>query len=493
MGARTWGTMDESVVGVDDSKPSAGVRSRTQSVCLLEDSRQCTSSSPGFKLAHPPWRIAFVLFKFIIGTGILAMPKSMQQTGVLLFVALLLFFGAIAWAGCVLIAMSLDLIGRSDINMGQLGQVALGRGGFWLAVAVGALDCWGAVLAYWTALVGIVQPYLQANTMLGTDSALTHTPELIAMIAVLIFPLTLLRNLSSLGVIATAGSLILFAFVTALIGMAIDHGHALGEVSAGRSGLQSALAAGSIAFSYDCQVSVFANYRELDRPSGHKAATLARCSGAAILASGVVYFATAVAGYSLYGEDIKDDVLNNMSLTALPIILNLAVFLVVVPDIPLLSFEVSAILQDHLLGHSLLANFSSNFLFIATSVVAAIYVPSMQTAFAYVGATTAVALNAILPPLFYLALSSSLAKEGRSESTSTRDAYIDMQLNDAPSAQGGHKKGMAVPMDNGKLIEDGQSSLPVLPSARLRKLCVGYLSFGCVCFPTLIVLVSLGQ
>merc|ERR1711935_602076 len=101
----------------------------------------------------------------------------------------------------------------SDINMGQLGQVALGRAGFWLAVAVGALDCWGAVLGYWTALVGIIQPYLQANTMLGADNALTHTTELISIIALLIFPLTLLRNLSSLGVIATAGSLISLAVV----------------------------------------------------------------------------------------------------------------------------------------------------------------------------------------------------------------------------------------------------------------------------------------
>ena len=347
--------------------------------------------------------------------------------------------------------------------------------------------------------------------MLGADSWLASTPCLTIAIALLIFPLTLVRNLSSLGVVATAGSLVLFAFVAALISMAAAEGHGLGGIPAGRSGLQSALAAGSIAFSYDCQVNVFANYRELDRPAGGKAVTLAKCSGVAILASMVVYFSTALAGYSLYGEGVDGNVLSSMPMNVVSVVLNIAVFVVVVPDIPLLSYEVAAILQDHLLGHSFAANLGSNFMFIATSVLVAIYIPSMQTAFAYVGATTAVALNAILPPLFYLALASSLSKDGRSESASARDAYVDKQLSNAPSAglRGNQKEvalrdsldvrvTLAARTDGASNHRDddrshGSALRPVQPSGRLRKICIVYLSFGSVLLPVMLVLVSKGQ
>lgn len=189
--------------------------------------------------------------------------------------------------------------------------MALGTKGFWLASLVGSLDCWGAVFAYWTALVGIVQPYLQDESMLGQDNIVAQTPLLTILIAIAIFPMCLLRKLNALGVMATVGSFVLFGFVVALVCMAIVKGHGFTDLPAGKSGLQTALAAGSVAFSYDCQVNIFANYRELNKQTGKKAPTLIKCSAAAIAGTMLVYFTTALAGYALYGELIKGNVLNN--------------------------------------------------------------------------------------------------------------------------------------------------------------------------------------
>jgi amino acid permease len=318
--------------------------------------------------------------------------------------------------------------------------------------------------------------------MLGPDSALTHTWILVTLLAVVIFPLTLLRRLNLLGIIATGGSIIVFVFVAILLGMAIDHGHGLGGLAMGKLGKQTAVAAGSIAFSYDCQVNVFANYRELDRPAGKKTNVMALCTGCGILGSLLVYLLVAVGGWSLYGASVEDNVLNSMSKDALTVTLNLTIFVVVIPDIPLLSFEVTAILQDHLLGHSFKSNFASNFIFVATSAVAAAFVPNMQVAFAYVGATTAVALNAIVPPFLYLCLARSVFSEDMSPQA--RDAYVQNRLQGASADTF---------LGYGKQPDSSAPSapLPAKPSARFISFSIVYLTFGCLLLPTMLVQVAL--
>ena len=60
---------------------------------------------------HSPLRVTFVVFKFVLGTGMLSMPRAVADTGAVLFPALLLAFAATTWISCSMLAYALDVAG----------------------------------------------------------------------------------------------------------------------------------------------------------------------------------------------------------------------------------------------------------------------------------------------------------------------------------------------------------------------------------------------
>ena len=368
---------------------------------------------------HSPLRVTFVVFKFVLGTGMLSMPRAVADTGAVLFPALLLAFAATTWISCSMLAYALDVAGR-PLNMAQLGQVALGRRGFWFVAIVGGLDCWGAAMAYWRAIAGIL-----ATLQLPLFGANFHVDErlIIALVALAVFPLTLLRRMEPLGLIAMVASLALFAFaatvvVDASIGPSAVALPAVAKsaMGAGTTPIALGLALGNAAFAFDCQVTVFANYRALNRPAGAKRGAMRIALLIALGGSFVMYALVGVAGYLRYGNAVHGNVLTEMVFdgpaATLLIALKWLVVIAAMVDIPLMSFEVAALLQDHLLGHSMASNVAVNFAFVFSSAAVAMLFPSMFVAFAFVGATTATALGAIIPPAIFLATTRAVHGRG---------------------------------------------------------------------------------
>ena len=131
------------------------------------------------------------LLNTIVGGGILSLPYAFKSCGMIIGILYQLVFGAASWYGCHLLLASVQP-GKPPSYEG-LAQLAFGRAG-WLVYNLAALvNCYGACVSYVIVVGDVLAPIcLELGVPLGRPQLL------LLVVGVVIFPLSAMRDISSL-------------------------------------------------------------------------------------------------------------------------------------------------------------------------------------------------------------------------------------------------------------------------------------------------------
>ena len=235
--------------------------------------------------------VAIILFKTITGAGSLAMPKAMNDSGVVLFPIAVIVISLMSHYGCYLLSKSLDIVGREDVDVAGLGSHCLGKFGFFYAMAICFFDSWGAALGSLRMIADLVQPILKGRIHELNHSTLASEWFIIIVLSIMVFPMMLYRNITQLGWINVLGVLAMMVFVVCIFikviyesGVCFTANFSVTIFFLGLSNTKqdfsdtkiahfdanSLVAIPIIFFSYDCQTNVFGSYRDLSGEVGNK-------------------------------------------------------------------------------------------------------------------------------------------------------------------------------------------------------------------------------
>eukprot|EP01061_Rhynchopus_euleeides_P015899 TRINITY_DN27014_c0_g1_i1.p1 TRINITY_DN27014_c0_g1~~TRINITY_DN27014_c0_g1_i1.p1 ORF type:complete len:460 (+),score=202.52 TRINITY_DN27014_c0_g1_i1:135-1514(+) len=345
------------------------------------------------------------LFKAVVGSGVLSMPKALADTGIVLFVVLLFVFSLLASYSSSLVAKTLDLMADQNTDPAKIGEFCLGRFGKILTLVMCFLDPWGATMAFLSTVAETVRPLLQEDNILGEDSFWTHDAVVVGCLAVMVYPLTLYTRITELGWVNVFGTTALLAFFLAVLVNTIQHGHSLAGEKLAEVSTDSVVALTVVSFAYDgCQLTMFPFYRDVpDTVHGAKSRPLIVMSYIANSLAAVAYLIVALLAYSAYKDDLHHNVLTNLGMDGIGVTIKLAFSGALLLSVPITLIECSNVIREHLIGdHRMVTNMLLNLFLVGSSAAVAVLIPNMYVAFAYVGATSATCWTLVLPPLWYI-------------------------------------------------------------------------------------------
>eukprot|EP01062_Namystynia_karyoxenos_P080418 TRINITY_DN8660_c0_g1_i1.p1 TRINITY_DN8660_c0_g1~~TRINITY_DN8660_c0_g1_i1.p1 ORF type:complete len:572 (+),score=163.99 TRINITY_DN8660_c0_g1_i1:75-1718(+) len=348
--------------------------------------------------------VALSLFMTIIGTGVLSMPAAAARLGTVGFPLALTVSAALFWFSILLTARNLDLCGmRRGRNMAEVGRAALGKPGFALAVFLCFADNWGALMGSFR-VIGDLMNVLGPRWLTG--------PAAILGSCALAFPLTLPGTMQGAQL-----STVIAASAVAFLGVLLitqafespDAGRHLRAQPRLLANLSALRALPVVVYGFDCQTVVYPLFREFDapRPKGGQFGWVGlwSCGAAAF-----IYWACGTSGLGTYGPEVPGNVLAAMPPGIAVRLCQGAVTLSTFCLLPITAFELTVLLRQYVFSSALLGPrvsiALSNLLCMSTSALAACAVSNAYQAFAIVGAVAVTSLTFILPPLFFLCLTS---------------------------------------------------------------------------------------
>eukprot|EP01064_Diplonema_japonicum_P013902 TRINITY_DN2143_c0_g1_i1.p1 TRINITY_DN2143_c0_g1~~TRINITY_DN2143_c0_g1_i1.p1 ORF type:complete len:455 (+),score=57.33 TRINITY_DN2143_c0_g1_i1:68-1366(+) len=355
------------------------------------------------------WVAVMGLFKTAVGTGVLSMPKALESTGVVLFPLLMLGFCLISQYGCLLVAKTLDMmasIGYTNMDPLKVAEFSVGeKWGKWTTLAIVFLDPWGSTAAFFITTADILLPIFRAFSTTGEDPFSQST--VIWVLAILVFPLMLYKDINEIAWVNLLGIATLVAFAFGVLINLLTHYEGLEGAVLGEAGPSAVVALTVIAFAYDgCQMNIFPYYRDLPpvKPGSGctKGEAVTRIAGIANFGASLCYMLNAYMAFATYRGQIQNDVMNNFSNSVFFLTLKLVFAFTLLLTIPITLFECGNVLREHVVGDSGLTNIILNVALIGSAAGVGIYIPSMYKAFAYVGATTATLWTMVLPPLWFI-------------------------------------------------------------------------------------------
>uniref|UniRef100_A0A8K9WP13 Solute carrier family 38 member 5a n=1 Tax=Oncorhynchus mykiss TaxID=8022 RepID=A0A8K9WP13_ONCMY len=359
----------------------------------------------------------FNLSNAIMGSGILGLAYAMSNTGIILFLILLLFIAILSAYSIHLLLRSAGVVGIRAYE--QLGHRAFGQPGKVLAGSIITMHNIG-VCYIW---------YLDGRYLI------------IIVSVIIIFPLSLMRHLGYLGY--TSGfslSCMVFFLISVIykkfnipcpleeITSHSNHSaYALMESHGNHSfvtpayvnsdvdfcepqlftiNTQTAYTIPILAFAFVCHPEVLPIYTELQDATKKRMQTVANIS---ILAMFVMYGLTAIFGYLTFFGGVESELLHTYikvdPLDTLILCVRMAVLVAVTLTVPVVLFPIRrALLQllfpekpFHWARHITIA---VCLLIIVNLLV--IFVPTIRDIFGIIGATSAPSLIFILPGIFYI-------------------------------------------------------------------------------------------
>jgi len=269
------------------------------------------------------------LSKVILGSGMLVIPKAFQILGVPVGVAVLSLVGLMTWYtinGLVSASQVTQRDTYASVVRNACGKSA--KWGILLAVFANCLGmCTVFLIIFSDILVGDPSEpnglIAEMFPMLGPGSPFLNRNYVLAALLLLLLPVSLSRNLASLGFLNAVGvgSVVAFALSTSIVaGTAIYQGTAyslplwpdwsrLGDspVKIGAS----LLAIAPVLLNADiCHQSVFPLMMVL-RPFTQKRFSL--MTAISLITCNVLYSLIAVTSLVAFGDDLQDDALSNLS------------------------------------------------------------------------------------------------------------------------------------------------------------------------------------
>uniref|UniRef100_A0A8C7UVD2 Solute carrier family 38 member 5a n=1 Tax=Oncorhynchus mykiss TaxID=8022 RepID=A0A8C7UVD2_ONCMY len=365
----------------------------------------------------------FNLSNAIMGSGILGLAYAMSNTGIILFLILLLFIAILSAYSIHLLLRSAGVVGIRAYE--QLGHRAFGQPGKVLAGSIITMHNIGGKVQHVTSR----EWYLDGRYLI------------IIVSVIIIFPLSLMRHLGYLGY--TSGfslSCMVFFLISVIykkfnipcpleeITSHSNHSaYALMESHGNHSfvtpayvnsdvdfcepqlftiNTQTAYTIPILAFAFVCHPEVLPIYTELQDATKKRMQTVANIS---ILAMFVMYGLTAIFGYLTFFGGVESELLHTYikvdPLDTLILCVRMAVLVAVTLTVPVVLFPIRrALLQllfpekpFHWARHITIA---VCLLIIVNLLV--IFVPTIRDIFGIIGATSAPSLIFILPGIFYI-------------------------------------------------------------------------------------------
>ncbi|XP_077454809.1 sodium-coupled neutral amino acid transporter 3-like [Stigmatopora argus] len=372
----------------------------------------------------------FNLSNAIMGSGILGLAFAMSNTGILLFIILLVFIAILSAYSIHLLLKSAGVVGIRAYE--QLGNRAFGSPGKILAGSIITVHNIGAMSSYLfivkSELPLVIQAFLGKHENTG-EWFLNGNYLIIIVSAAIILPLALMKQLGYLGY--TSGfslSCMVFFLISVIykkfnIPCPLEDIHLNETLVADNSTItevaedfcdaklftmnsQTAYTIPILAFAFVCHPEVLPIYTELRDPTKKRMQNVANIS---ILAMFVMYLLTALFGYLTFFGAVESELLHTYirvdPLDVLMLCVRLAVLVAVTLTVPVVLFPIRrAILQIlcpdkpfHWARHIAIAFF----LLIVVNLLV-IFVPSIRDIFGLIGATSAPSLIFILPGIFYI-------------------------------------------------------------------------------------------
>uniref|UniRef100_A0AAQ5YFI8 Amino acid transporter transmembrane domain-containing protein n=1 Tax=Amphiprion ocellaris TaxID=80972 RepID=A0AAQ5YFI8_AMPOC len=372
----------------------------------------------------------FNLSNAIMGSGILGLAYAMSNTGIILFLILLVFIAVLSAYSIHLLLRSAGVVGIRAYE--QLGNRAFGPPGKMLAACIITVHNIGAMSSYLfivkSELPLVIQAFL-VSFFLFDEWFLNGNYLIIIVSALIILPLALMKQLGYLGY--TSGfslSCMVFFLISVIykkfnipcplddehdnITHIADHFHEHNstddfcEAKMFTINPQTAYTIPILAFAFVCHPEVLPIYTELRDATKKRMQNVANIS---IMAMFVMYLLTALFGYLTFFGAVESELLHTYSrvdpLDVLVLCVRLAVLVAVTLTVPVVLFPIRrALLQIlfpdkpfHWARHIAIA-----FCLIFLVNLLVIFVPSIRDIFGLIGATSAPSLIFILPGIFYV-------------------------------------------------------------------------------------------
>uniref|UniRef100_A0A8C7PKV9 Solute carrier family 38 member 5a n=1 Tax=Oncorhynchus mykiss TaxID=8022 RepID=A0A8C7PKV9_ONCMY len=363
----------------------------------------------------------FNLSNAIMGSGILGLAYAMSNTGIVLFLILLLCIAILSAYSIHLLLRSAGVVGIRAYE--QLGHRAFGQPGKVLAGSIITMHNIGAMSSYLFIVKSELPLVMQAFLGLKDNTGWSVLCCLMSLV-IIVFPLSLMRHLGYLGY--TSGfslSCMVFFLISVIykkfnipcplekITSQDNHlvsvlGEILNHLIHGLFYFQTAYTIPILAFAFVCHPEVLPIYTELRDATKKRMQTVANIS---ILAMFVMYGLTAIFGYLTFFGGVDSELLHTYikvdPLDTLILCVRMAVLVAVTLTVPVVLFPIRrALLQllfpekpFHWAHHISIA---VCLLVIVNLLV--IFVPTIRDIFGVIGATSAPSLIFILPGIFYI-------------------------------------------------------------------------------------------
>ncbi|KAM9751471.1 sodium-coupled neutral amino acid transporter 3-like isoform 1-T3 [Menidia menidia] len=364
----------------------------------------------------------FNLSNAIMGSGILGLAYAMSNTGIVLFIILLVFIAILSAYSIHLLLKSAGVVGIRAYE--QLGNRAFGHPGKMLAGSIITVHNIGAMSSYLfivkSELPLVMQAFLGKTENTG-EWFLNGNYLIIIVSALVILPLALMRQLGYLGYTSGFSLSCMVFFLISVIYKKFNIECPLGNQPQNATNCtiedcctaklytinpQTAYTIPILAFAFVCHPEVLPIYTELRNATKKRMQTVANIS---ILAMFVMYLLTALFGYLTFYSNVDSELLHTYikvdPLDVLVLCVRLAVLVAVTLTVPVVLFPIRrALLQIlfpdkpfHWARHIAIA-----FCLIFVVNLLVIFVPSIRDIFGIIGATSAPSLIFILPAIFYI-------------------------------------------------------------------------------------------
>ncbi|CAL8319345.1 unnamed protein product [Merluccius merluccius] len=376
----------------------------------------------------------FNLSNAIMGSGILGLAFAMSNTGIILFIILLLAIAILSAYSIHLLLKSAGVVGIRAYE--QLGMRAFGQPGKVVAACIITIHNIGAMSSYLfivkSELPLVIQAFLGKHENTG-EWFLIGNNLIMIVSATVILPLALMKRLGYLGYTSGFSLTCMVFFLISVIYKKfnipcplleynpnmteidiahtdMNHTHAMDDDACEAKfftiNSQTAYTIPILAFAFVCHPEVLPIYTELRDATKKRMQNVANIS---IVAMFIMYLLTALFGYLTFFAGVESELLHTYSrvdpLDNFILCVRLAVLVAVSLTVPVVLFPIRRAINQilwpdkpfHWVRHISIA-----LVLLCIVNVLVILVPSIRDIFGIIGATSAPSLIFILPGIFYI-------------------------------------------------------------------------------------------
>uniref|UniRef100_A0A8D0DQ72 Sodium-coupled neutral amino acid symporter 2 n=1 Tax=Salvator merianae TaxID=96440 RepID=A0A8D0DQ72_SALMN len=385
----------------------------------------------------------FNLSNAIVGSGILGLSYAMANTGIALFIILLIFVSIFSLYSVHLLLKTASEGG--SLLYEQLGMKAFGMAGKLAASGsitmqnIGAMSSYLYIVKYELPLV--IKAFMDIEENTG-EWYLNGDYLVILVSLILILPLSLLKNLGYLGYTSGFSLLCMVFFlivvickkfqipcgvddelVNATLNATIEHLSTASpfhttEINITSEDMctpkyfifnsQTVYAVPILTFSFVCHPAILPIYEEL---KGRSRRRMMKVSNVSFFAMFLMYLLAALFGYLTFYGNVEPELLHTYSAVLgtdiLLLIVRLAVLMAVTLTVPVVIFPIRSSITQLLCAEkefSWIRHTAITLALLAFTNVLVIFVPTIRDIFGFIGASAAAMLIFILPSAFYIKL-----------------------------------------------------------------------------------------